>query len=132
VEKSERKNISKSRNEKLSADKKASGEDLLDVADEDLGPEVKELWEVSKADQIIGKLEDAGLETTVDEKKTVVCRVKSGSLEKDIFDVQGLLEVVKDEARSDSNIQRYKGLGEIILNSFGKQPWIPKKKTPPS
>ena len=46
-------------------------------------------------------------------EKKPVYHLRSGSQEKDVFDARELLEAIKEIARLDSNIQRYKGLGEM-------------------
>lgn len=101
------------RKEKILAEKKASGEELLDVADEELGPEVKELWEIPKIDLTLKKLEDAGLGTILSSDKNPIYRIKSESSEKDVADLEQLLETIKEFGRSEATIQRYKGLGEM-------------------
>lgn len=104
----------KARQAKISEEKKASGEELLDVAEEEFGPEVKELWEIQKIEAVLKKLESAGLNSvaTIAEKKPLY-RIKGASHEKDITDFDELLESVKEFGRSEATIQRYKGLGEM-------------------
>ncbi|MBI3012091.1 MAG: hypothetical protein HYY63_00520 [Elusimicrobia bacterium] len=104
----------KHRQEKISQDMKASGEEVLDVADEDLGSEVKELWEIPKLEAVIKKLQSAGCDPlNKPQEKKPLYRVRCGSLEKEVTDVVELLETVHEAGRSDCTIQRYKGLGEM-------------------
>ena len=85
----------------------------MDVADEELGPEVKELWEIPKIEELLKKLEGAGLDLTDGGDKKSAYQVVSGDREKDAADFDGLLEVIKELGRSEATIQRYKGLGEM-------------------
>jgi DNA gyrase subunit B len=104
----------KKRKEKLAAEQKTAGQELAEIADQELGPEVKELWETSKADALLKKLEEAGFEAVPPSTdKKPIYRIKAGSDEKDVFDHQQLLEAIKDIGRSGASIQRYKGLGEM-------------------
>ena len=103
----------KERQARIHAEKQASGEELLDVADEELGPEVKELWEIPKIEELLKKLEGAGLDLTDGGDKKSAYQVVSGDREKDAADFDGLLEVIKELGRSEATIQRYKGLGEM-------------------
>ncbi len=106
----------KKRQEKLQAEAKASGEELVNVADEELGTEVKELWEIPKIEELLKKIESTGLGTdllTADPDKKMVYRLKSGNVEKDVFDMEGLLEAIKEFGRGEATVQRYKGLGEM-------------------
>lgn len=106
----------KNRRQKISKDIKESGEEVLDVADEDLGSDVKELWEIPKIETILKKLEGEGFRSGREpeaKEKTPRYRLRSGSQEKDVFDSSELLGAIKEIARLDSSIQRYKGLGEM-------------------
>jgi DNA gyrase subunit B len=108
----------KARQEKISAEKKASGEELVDVVDEDLGSEVKELWETGKLSAVLKKIEDAGFgsmhtEKEKDKEKRAIFRVQSGTTEKDVFDLEELLGSIQELGRADATVQRYKGLGEM-------------------
>ncbi len=104
----------KERNAKIAQTKKASGEELLDVADEELGPEVKDLFEIPKIESLLKKLEGVGFEVIPSKgERKVTYRVKSGHTEKEVADYSDLLESVKEVGRSDVTVQRYKGLGEM-------------------
>ena len=106
----------KKREAKLKAEAQASGEDLVEVANEDLGSEVKELWEIPKMDDLLKKIEGTGLGAdllSADPDKKLVYRLRSGNIEKDISDLESLLEAIKEFGRQGASIQRYKGLGEM-------------------
>ncbi len=104
----------KQRQEKHSKEVKDSGEEILDVADEDLGPDVKELWEIPKIEAVLKKLETVHLNPLepIDPKKSAY-RLRSTHLEKDVVDGATLLSSIKEIGSSGASIQRYKGLGEM-------------------
>ncbi|OGR82236.1 MAG: DNA gyrase subunit B [Elusimicrobia bacterium RIFCSPLOWO2_01_FULL_54_10] len=106
----------KKRQEKLKAEAKASGEELVDVGDDELGTEVKELWEIPQIDALLKKLEDSNLGSDLlspDPEKKVTYKIKSDKVEKDVTDLAGLLEAIKEFGRGEATVQRYKGLGEM-------------------
>jgi DNA gyrase subunit B len=106
----------KKREAKLKAEAQASGEELVAVADEELGSEVKELWEIPKMDELLKKIESSGMGAdllSVDLDKKPTYRLRCGSIEKDISDLESLLETIREFGREGASIQRYKGLGEM-------------------
>jgi DNA gyrase subunit B len=107
------------RKQKLEQEMKASGEEGAEAGEaaEEFGPEVKDLWELPKIDALIEKLTAAGFQTTsVDEKddeKKAIYRLKFDGQERDLADVQQLMDAIKEAGRKGAMIQRYKGLGEM-------------------
>lgn len=117
--------------EKLKAKAKASGEDFSDVTDEDLGGDVKELWEIPKIDDLLKKLGDSGLGSdllSTDADKKVIYRLRSGPTEKDVTSMEDLLETIKEFGRQESTIQRYKGLGEMNPVQLWETTMDPKRR----
>jgi DNA gyrase subunit B len=106
------------RREKLIAEAKARGEEAPEISEDDLGPEIKELWELSKLDAVVNKLEEAGFETMPQEGdensvKSALYRIRFGGNARDVAALNDLIEAVRDVGRQGATIQRYKGLGEM-------------------
>ncbi len=110
----------KARKAKLEEEVKASGEEGAEVggALEEMGSEVKDLWELPKIDALVEKLFTSGFEVTSetpsksDERKPIY-RIKVDGADRDLVDVQELLGAIKEAGRKGAMIQRYKGLGEM-------------------
>ncbi len=104
----------KARHERIAAEKKASGEELPDVMEEDQDPNAKELWEIREIAGLLKKLENAGLDVVSTEKDPKpIYRITSGQKEIDVVDLEQFLETMKEIGRNEATIQRYKGLGEM-------------------
>ncbi len=102
------------RKEKAAKEMQAAGVAPSELTEEELGSDWKELWEMPKVEQLLKKLADTGFdfESTVKDKKPLY-RVKTKNSEKDVADFEALMENIKESGRSESLIQRYKGLGEM-------------------
>jgi DNA gyrase subunit B len=116
---------------------KAAGEEVASSGEigEELGPEVKDLWELPKIDGLVEKLTEAGFEVASPEAKALkdgerkpIYRIKSDGEERDLADVQELLTAIKDFGRKGAYIQRYKGLGEMNAEQLWETTMNPKSR----
>jgi len=86
-----------------------------EITEEELGKNVKDLWELTRMNILTKKLENTGLELiNYDTVQKPVYRIKN--TDKDVYDLynfQQIINTVHDMARKNINIQRYKGLGEM-------------------
>jgi DNA gyrase subunit B len=94
---------------------KTSGELPLVVSDEDLGTQVKDLWELARVDALADKLDSYGLDITHygEHWEKPRYRLKNGGEQYDMHTSRDLIEKVRDMGRQGATIQRYKGLGEM-------------------
>ena len=126
----------KVKQEKHKVEVKTEGEEtVMGGSDaEELGAEIKDLWELPKIDQLVEKLVGAGFAiaaTEVDSKKEEpkpIYRAKSGADEKDLFNVQEVLAAIKEFGRKGAYIQRYKGLGEMNPTQLWETTMDPKTR----
>jgi len=104
----------KKKQEKAELQKEA-GEQPVEIADEEMGSEVKKLWELARLDAVVKKLETQEVDLsdygTGDGKITY--RVVSADEEIDLHNFKQLIDTVMDLGRQGLTIQRYKGLGEM-------------------
>jgi len=101
--------------------------------EEELGPEVKDLWELPKIDQLVDKLTQAGFEVAStrggkEEERKPIYRIISEGDVRELIDVQELLAAIKDFGRKGAYIQRYKGLGEMNPSQLWETTMDPKTR----
>lgn len=108
------------------------GELPLADADVDLGPEVKDLWELPKIDGLVGKISKAGLnivDLSVDRQSEYRYTILHKEEEIIINDFSQLLGTIKNIGMKGAVIQRYKGLGEMNPNQLWGTTMNPEKRT---
>jgi DNA gyrase subunit B len=126
----------KVKKEKQKTEVKIEGDETVmgGEATEELGAEVKDLWELPKIDQLVQKLIGAGFEITAEEETSKkedpkpIYRAKSGGDEKDLLNVQEVLSAIKEFGRKGAYIQRYKGLGEMNPTQLWETTMDPKTR----
>jgi len=116
--------------------KKLGAEDAsasVGEGDDELGSDVTDLWELPQIDALVEKLTGAGFEVSSETKekddvKAAIYRVKSDGEDKDLPDVQQLLDAIKEAGRKGAYIQRYKGLGEMNAEQLWETTMNPKER----
>ncbi|MFH1283853.1 MAG: DNA topoisomerase (ATP-hydrolyzing) subunit B [bacterium] len=101
----------------------------LELVTEELGPEVKDLWELPKLDELVKNIDKAGLDTALFEtekrsKPVYIINADSDPLE--IYDFRDLLDAVKTLGYKGTTVQRYKGLGEMNPEQLWETTMDPK------
>jgi DNA gyrase subunit B len=109
---------------------KTSGELPLEVNDEDMGTQVKDLWELARVDVLAKKLESFGLDVSYygERHEKPRYRLKHGVEMYDLHSTRDLIEKVRDMGRQGATIQRYKGLGEMNPEQLWETTMDPDKR----
>ncbi|OQA91305.1 MAG: DNA gyrase subunit B [Elusimicrobia bacterium ADurb.Bin231] len=97
--------------------KAAGGDPSQVVVSEELGTDVKYLWEIAKLDAVVKKLEGHGVDLSDygngNGNGKVSYKLDASGEEIEVMNFKQLIDAVMDMGRSGMMIQRYKGLGEM-------------------
>ncbi len=104
------------KNEYLARKKEEDEKAVVEMTQEELGLDVKDLWELSRVDNLTRELEETGLDISSygeRSEKNPIYRLKHAAEEYDIYNFEEMIDIIRDIGRKGVNIQRYKGLGEM-------------------
>jgi DNA gyrase subunit B len=107
------------KNSYLKEKKDVNPELAIEMTPEEMGLEVKDLWEIPKLNDIVTDLEKTDVDLNSyqsdqdDEKKQILFRLKQDAEIYDIYDFEEMISVINKIGTQGTTVQRYKGLGEM-------------------
>jgi DNA gyrase subunit B len=107
----------KKRRKELMEEAKVSGEEASEISEEEILSEVKEFSEIPKLLAILKKFEEVGFDATQEvtaiQQAKPLYRVRNKEGDRDVKTLDEMVKAIKEVGKQGSNIQRYKGLGEM-------------------
>lgn len=107
------------KNNYLKEKKDINPELAIEMTPEEMGLEVKDLWEIPKLNDFVTGLEKTEVDLssyqtdTETEKKQMLFRLKQDTDVHDIYDFEEMITVINKIGTQGTTVQRYKGLGEM-------------------
>ncbi|MFC1546487.1 toprim domain-containing protein, partial [bacterium] len=94
-------------------------ETVSESSKDEIGAEIKDIWELAKINEVIKRLEKIGIDLLVghelkekaDKKEYYIIQTKTDEIE--AYDFSDLIEIFQNIGSKGVTIQRYKGLGEM-------------------
>ncbi len=99
--------------------KEVSPDIAIEMTPEEMGLEVKDLWEIAKLNEIVTKLEKTEVDLSAyqiaedENKKQPLFRLKNEGEITDIYGFEEMIGVINKIGTQGMTVQRYKGLGEM-------------------